>query len=72
MASLRSAQAALIAVAISLVAWFAEISVYALLGRAFGIDMSLADAIVVMIAANLAGAIPITPWNVGPYEVGCG
>ncbi len=69
MASLRTVQAALIAVAISIAGWLAELSVYALLGQAFGLDLSLADTIVVMVAANLAGAIPITPWNVGPYEV---
>lgn len=69
LASLRTMSAAVIAVAISIVAWMAEIAVYWFIGHAFGIEMTVAEALVVTIAANLAVAIPVTPWNVGPYEV---
>lgn len=69
LASLRTMSAAIIAVAISIVAWMAEIAVYWFIGHAFGIEMTVAEALVVTIAANLAVAIPVTPWNVGPYEV---
>jgi uncharacterized protein (TIRG00374 family) len=69
LASLRTVTAAVIAVAISIVAWSAEIAVYWFVGHAFGLDMTVAEALVVTIAANLAVAIPLTPWNVGPYEV---
>lgn len=69
LASLRSMTAAAIAVSISIVAWMAEIAVYWFIGHAFGIEMTVAEALVVTIAANLAVAIPVTPWNVGPYEV---
>jgi hypothetical protein len=31
--------------------------------------MTVAEALVVTVAANLAVAVPVTPWNVGPYEV---
>ena len=58
-----------VAVALSLVAWLLEVEVWWLMGRAFGIELAFSEALVVMIAANMAQAIPITPWNIGPYEV---
>lgn len=67
--SLRTITATVIAIAISVVAWVAEVGVYSFIGHAFGLDMTVAEALVVTIAANLAVAIPVTPWNVGPYEV---
>lgn len=67
--SLRTLNATIIAISISIVAWMAEITVYWFIGHAFGLDMTVAEAMVVTIAANLAVAIPVTPWNVGPYEV---
>ena len=69
LASLRTAAATAVAIGISIVAWCAEIAVYWFMGHAFGLDMTVAEALVVTIAANLAVAIPVTPWNVGPYEV---
>jgi len=67
--SLRTAGAAVVALAISVVAWIGEIAVYWFIGHAFGLNMTVAEALVVTIAANLAVAIPVTPWNVGPYEI---
>ena len=68
-ASLRTLTAPVIAIGISVVAWMNEITVYWFIGRAFGLEMTVAEALVVTVAANLAVAIPVTPWNVGPYEV---
>jgi uncharacterized protein (TIRG00374 family) len=69
LASLRTVGAAVAAMGISIVAWVAEIAVYWFIGHAFGLEMTVAEALVVTIAANLAVAVPVTPWNVGPYEV---
>lgn len=69
MRSLSTWQGALIAIAISLVAWMLEVLVWWYMGRAFGIQLVFSEALIVMIAANMAGALPLTPWNVGPYEV---
>jgi uncharacterized protein (TIRG00374 family) len=67
--SLSTWRSALIAVVISLAAWMLEVEVWWLMGRAFGIELAFSEALIVMIAANMAGALPITPWNIGPYEV---
>ncbi|MGE0133646.1 MAG: lysylphosphatidylglycerol synthase transmembrane domain-containing protein [Dehalococcoidia bacterium] len=69
LASLRTTAATAVAVGISICAWSTEVGVYWLIGHAFGLDMTAAEALLVTIAANLAVAVPVTPWNVGPYEV---
>ena len=40
-----------------------------LLGEAFGLNFEFPDYILIMIAANFAVAIPVTPLGIGPYEV---
>jgi uncharacterized membrane protein YbhN (UPF0104 family) len=45
------------------------VGVFALLGVAFDITLSMPAWMVVMISANLITAVPITPSNVGAYEV---
>jgi uncharacterized protein (TIRG00374 family) len=62
-------RSASLAVVISLAAWMLEVEVWWLMGRAFGIELVFSEALLVMIAANMAGALPLTPWNIGPYEV---
>ena len=69
LASLRSARRMLQAIAISLVAWLAEVAVYAMMGQAFGLDLEAASYLPIMIAANLVVSLPLTPWDIGPYEV---
>ena len=66
---LRSGRPVTIAIAISIVAWMAEVSVYWMMGRAFGLELGLSEAVLVMIAANVIVSLPLTPWDVGPYEV---
>jgi glycosyltransferase 2 family protein len=66
---LRSGRPVTIAVALSIVAWMAEVSVYWMMGRAFGLELGLSEAVLVMIAANVIVSLPLTPWDVGPYEV---
>jgi hypothetical protein len=66
---LRSGRPVTIAVALSIVAWIAEVSVYWMMGRAFGLELGLSEAVLVMIAANVIVSLPLTPWAVGPYEI---
>ncbi len=69
MASLRSARRALQAIAISLAAWAMEVGVYWMMGQAFDVDLEAAAYLPVMIGANLIVSLPLTPWDLGPYEV---
>ena len=69
MATLRDWRSATVAVVLSVVAWMLEVGVWWYMGKAFGIELAFSEALTVMIAANMAQAIPITPWNIGPYEV---
>lgn len=69
MATLRSTRDVLLGLGISAAGWLLEVSTYWLLARAFSLDLSFAQTLIVTVAANLATAIPLTPWNVGPYEL---
>jgi len=69
MASLGTNGQAARVVAISLLAWLVEVGVYYLLARAFGLDLNLSQALILMIAANLIVSLPLTPWSIGPYEL---
>jgi len=69
MTTLSDARSAAIAVALSVVAWLLEVGVWWYMGKAFGVELAFSEALTVMIAANMAQAIPITPWSIGPYEV---
>lgn len=69
MESLRSPKLALEAVGISFAAWLIEVVVYWFLGQAFGLGLSFSDYVLVMIGANVVVSLPLTPWDIGPYEV---
>ena len=69
MSSLRTNMDAARVVGISLVAWIVEVGVYFLLAKAFGLDLNVPQALILMIAANLIVSLPITPWSIGPYEL---
>lgn len=56
------------AIALSVPAWLVEAGMFALFGQAFDLGLSYPTFIAVMVAANLAVAIPIAFWNFGPYE----
>ena len=58
-----------IAIALSVVAWTAEVAVYWMMGRAFALEMGFSEAVLVTIAANVIVSLPLTPWDIGPYEV---
>ena len=69
LALLRDVRLAALALTLTVAAWLLEAAVFALFGLTFGLDLSFADYLVVMIAANLIVAMPLAPSNVGPYEV---
>jgi uncharacterized membrane protein YbhN (UPF0104 family) len=69
MTALRGTLDVVAAVVLSCIGWLVEVTTYWMLAHAFGVALSYPDALVVTIAANLITAIPLTPWNVGPYEV---
>jgi uncharacterized membrane protein YbhN (UPF0104 family) len=56
------------AVALNFAGWFSHVVVFWLFGLAFGLDLPLAYYIVIMVAANLVSAFPITFQNIGTYE----
>ncbi len=56
------------AVALSVPAWLVEAGMFALFGRAFGLDLPYPTFVAVMVAANLAVSVPVALWNFGPYE----
>ncbi len=69
MASLREIRYTIVSLVISVAAWVAEVGVYWMMAKALGFDLGLGEAIVLMIAANIVVSLPITPWDIGPFEV---
>jgi glycosyltransferase 2 family protein len=57
------------AVGLSLPSWLLEAGTFWAMGQAFGLDLPFLVYLAAMVAANLAVAIPIGLWNLGPYEV---
>ncbi len=69
MRPLREPGLAVPAIMLSVAGWLVEALSYMLFGEAFGLDLSFADYMLIMIVANFAVSIPITPSGIGPYEV---
>ena len=69
---LRNARLAALALVTCGVIWLVEGALYWCLARAFGLDLSAAGALVVMVAANLVVSLPLTPGHLGAYEVAVG
>jgi uncharacterized protein (TIRG00374 family) len=57
------------AVALSFAIWMLEVGMFALFGKAFGITLSMPAWMLIMVAANLISSVPISPSNIGAYEV---
>jgi uncharacterized protein (TIRG00374 family) len=57
------------AAALTFADWLVASFGYALFGRAFGLDVTPLDYVMVKVAANLATALPFTQSGIGPYEV---
>jgi hypothetical protein len=58
------------AIGLSFSLWLLEVGMFALFGLAFGIHLSMPAWMLIMIAANLIGSVPITPSNIGAFEIG--
>ncbi|HEU4760188.1 MAG TPA: lysylphosphatidylglycerol synthase transmembrane domain-containing protein [Dehalococcoidia bacterium] len=70
LAVLKDASLAGRAVAATFAAWLLHAAVFYLFGQAFGLDLSLAQALIVTITAALVVSVPLAPFNLGTYEVG--
>jgi hypothetical protein len=57
------------AIALSFAIWLLEVAMFALFGAAFGIHLSMPAWMLIMVAANMISSVPITPSNIGTYEV---
>lgn len=57
------------AIGLSFAIWLVEVAMFALIGLAFGIHLSLPAWLLIMVAANMISSVPIAPSNIGPYEV---
>jgi uncharacterized membrane protein YbhN (UPF0104 family) len=69
MVALQGGLDVVVAVTLSCAGWLIEVTAYWLLAQSFGLALAYPEALLVTIVANLIVAVPITPWNVGPYEV---
>ena len=67
--ALRSWRRTLVALALSLPSWLVEAGMFAVIGRAFDLGLDYPAYLAIMVAANLAVALPFGAWNLGPYEV---
>jgi uncharacterized protein (TIRG00374 family) len=57
------------AIALSFAIWLIEVAMFALLGLAFDLHLSMPAWILIMIAANMISSVPVAPSNIGAYEV---
>lgn len=69
MRALRESRLAVPAIALSIAGWLLEAVSYWFFGQAFGLDLDLSAYLLIMMTANFAVSIPITPSGIGPYEV---
>lgn len=69
LAVLRDVPLAARTMAATFAAWLLETVVFWLFGLTFGLDLGLADYLVIMVTANMIVAMPLAPSNIGPYEV---
>jgi len=57
------------AIALSFAIWLLEVAMFVLFGLAFGIHLSMPAWMLIMVAANMISSVPVTPSNIGAYEV---
>jgi len=69
MRALRSFRLAVPAVLLSIGGWLLEALAYWSFGHAFGLGLHFSDYLLIMMTANFAVSVPITPSGIGPYEV---
>lgn len=69
MRTLRDPRLAVPAVTLAVGGWLLEGVSYWLFGQAFGLDLNFGAYLLIMMTANFAVSIPLTPSGIGPYEV---
>ncbi len=69
MRALRETGLAVQAVVLSVVGWLLEGISYWFFGLAFGLDLNFGAYLLIMMTANFAVSIPLTPSGIGPYEL---
>ncbi len=69
MRTLRDLELAVPALLLSLAGWLLEAQAYWVFGHAFGLHLGWSDYLLIMMTANFAVSIPVTPSGIGPYEV---
>jgi uncharacterized protein (TIRG00374 family) len=69
MRTLRDLELAVPAFVLSLAGWLLEAEAYWVFGHAFGLDLAWSDYLLIMMTANFAVSVPVTPSGIGPYEV---
>jgi uncharacterized protein (TIRG00374 family) len=67
--TLKDLELAIPAFVLSLAGWFLEAEAYWVFGHAFGLDLPWSGYLLIMMTANFAVSIPVTPSGIGPYEV---
>ena len=67
--TMRNGRLLAVALGLNLVDWLIQVAAFALFGLAFGLDIPFSSYLVIMIAANLVVAVPITFQNIGTFEV---
>ena len=67
--ALRESKLAIPAMALSLIAWMMEGISFWFFGQAFGLGLDLPMYLLIMMTANFAVSIPVTPSGIGPFEV---
>jgi uncharacterized protein (TIRG00374 family) len=69
MRALRHSKLALPAAGVGLAGWLLEGASYWFFGQAFGLSLDVSAYLLIMMTANFAVSIPVTPSGIGPYEV---
>ncbi|MEX2158974.1 MAG: lysylphosphatidylglycerol synthase transmembrane domain-containing protein [Dehalococcoidia bacterium] len=69
MRALRDVRLAVPAATLGLAGWLCEAVAYWFFGHAFGLGLHFSEYLLIMMTANFAVSIPITPSGIGPYEV---
>lgn len=69
LAVFREGKLAAQAISLSFCIWLLEVGMFVLFGLAFGIHLSMPAWMLIMVAANMISSVPITPSNIGTYEL---
>jgi len=67
--NLLRGRALVIAYALSILSWGAQVAAYSLGARAAGLDLPLTAIVVTVVSVNVAGVIRSTPGNLGVFQM---